>query len=58
MAIQRGLKATGTFFYQTAVCGRGAFYESYIEPTLKNSLAIGALARIGFLPPTQPADPD
>ena len=35
MTIQRGLKATGTFSYQTAVCGRGAFYESYIEPTLK-----------------------
>jgi len=35
MAIQRGLKATGTFSYQTAVCGRGAAYESYIQPTLK-----------------------
>lgn len=35
MAIQRGLKATGTFSYQTAVCGRGAFYESYIRPTLQ-----------------------
>jgi N-acetylmuramate 1-kinase len=35
MAIQRGLKATGTFSYQTAVCGRGAFYESYIQPTLQ-----------------------
>lgn len=35
MAIQRGLKATGTFSYQTAVCGRGGFYESYIRPTLQ-----------------------
>ncbi|HSE33995.1 MAG TPA: phosphotransferase [Pyrinomonadaceae bacterium] len=35
MAIQRGLKATGTFSYQTAVAGRGAFYESYIRPTLQ-----------------------
>lgn len=35
MAIQRGLKATGTFSYQTAVAGRGFFYESYIKPTLQ-----------------------
>jgi aminoglycoside/choline kinase family phosphotransferase len=35
MAIQRGLKATGTFSYQTAVAGRGVFYESYITPTLQ-----------------------
>lgn len=35
MAIQRGLKATGTFSYQTAVCGRGAAYEQFIQPTLK-----------------------
>ena len=34
MTIQRGLKATGTFSYQTAVCGRGVFYERHIEPTL------------------------
>lgn len=34
MTIQRGLKATGTFSYQTAVCGRGAFYERHIQPTL------------------------
>jgi len=34
MTIQRALKATGTFSYQTAVCKRGAFYESFIEPTL------------------------
>ncbi len=34
MTIQRGLKATGTFSYQTAACGRGIFYEQFIEPTL------------------------
>ena len=34
MTIQRGLKATGTFSYQTAVCGRSAFYEKHIRPTL------------------------
>jgi aminoglycoside/choline kinase family phosphotransferase len=33
MTIQRGLKAVGTFSYQTAVNGRGAFYEHFIEPT-------------------------
>jgi len=33
MTIQRGLKAVGTFSYQTAVCGRGAFYEKHIRPT-------------------------
>jgi hypothetical protein len=30
MTIQRG-----TFSYQTAVCGRGAAYEQFIEPTLQ-----------------------
>jgi aminoglycoside/choline kinase family phosphotransferase len=34
MAIQRGLKATGTFSYQTAVCNRGSAYEQFIQPTL------------------------
>lgn len=34
MTIQRGLKAVGTFSYQTAVNKRGAFYEHFIEPTL------------------------
>lgn len=34
MTIQRGLKAIGTFSYQTAVCGRGALYERHIQPTL------------------------
>jgi aminoglycoside/choline kinase family phosphotransferase len=35
MTIQRGLKAIGTFSYQTAVCGRGAFYERHIQPTFQ-----------------------
>jgi len=34
MTIQRGLKAIGTFSYQSAVCQRGAFYEQFIGPTL------------------------
>ncbi len=33
MTIQRGLKAVGTFSYQTAVAGRGAFYQHFINPT-------------------------
>jgi aminoglycoside/choline kinase family phosphotransferase len=33
MTIQRGLKAIGTFSYQTAVCGRGASYQQFIDPT-------------------------
>jgi len=33
MTIQRGLKAVGTFSYQTAINGRGTFYEHFIEPT-------------------------
>jgi len=35
MTIQRGLKATGTFSYQTAVSGRAAVYEQFIQPTLE-----------------------
>lgn len=35
MTIQRGLKATGTFTCQTAVFGRGAAYERFIQPTLQ-----------------------
>lgn len=34
MTIQRGLKAIGTFSYQTAVCSRGSAYEQFIQPTL------------------------
>lgn len=35
MTIQRGLKATGTFSYQTAVAGRAAAYQHFIQPTLQ-----------------------
>lgn len=35
MTIQRGLKATGTFSYQTAVAGRATVYQHFIEPTLQ-----------------------
>ena len=35
MTIQRGLKAVGTFSCQTAVYGRGAFYERHIQPTFQ-----------------------
>lgn len=35
MTIQRGLKATGTFSYQTAMCGRAAAYQHFIQPTLQ-----------------------
>ncbi|MEP6569245.1 MAG: phosphotransferase [Acidobacteriota bacterium] len=34
MTIQRGLKAVGTFSYQTAICNRGSIYEHFIPPTL------------------------
>lgn len=34
MTIQRGLKAIGTFSYQTAVCNRGSAYGQFIQPTL------------------------
>ena len=33
MTVQRGLKAIGTFSYQTAVCGRGQTYAQFIRPT-------------------------
>ncbi len=33
MTIQRGLKAIGTFSYQTAICGRGEAYQQFISPT-------------------------
>jgi aminoglycoside/choline kinase family phosphotransferase len=35
MTIQRGLKAIGTFSYQSAVCGRTAAYQHFIQPTLQ-----------------------
>jgi hypothetical protein len=38
MTVQRQLKAVGTFSYQTAVVGRGEFYEKYIEPSIATVL--------------------
>ncbi len=35
MTVQRGLKAVGTFSYQTAVCGRGRTYAQFIKPTFQ-----------------------
>jgi aminoglycoside/choline kinase family phosphotransferase len=35
MAVQRGLKAIGTFSYQTGVCGRGETYAQFIKPTFQ-----------------------
>jgi aminoglycoside/choline kinase family phosphotransferase len=35
MTIQRGLKAVGTFSCQSAVYGRSAVYEHFIQPTLE-----------------------
>lgn len=34
MSVQRGLKAVGTFSYQTAIAGRAAVYEGFIRPGL------------------------
>lgn len=38
MTVQRQLKAIGTFSYQTAVVGRGEFYEKYIAPSITTVL--------------------
>jgi N-acetylmuramate 1-kinase len=35
MTVQRGLKAIGTFSYQTAACGRGQTYAQFIRPTFQ-----------------------
>jgi len=35
MTVQRGLKAVGTFSYQTAVCGRAETYAQFIKPTFQ-----------------------
>jgi len=35
MTVQRGLKAIGTFSFQTAVCGRGQTYAQFIKPTFQ-----------------------
>ena len=35
MTVQRGLKAVGTFSYQSAVCGRAETYARFIKPTFQ-----------------------
>lgn len=46
MTIQRQLKATGTFSYQTAVVGRGVVYEKYIAPAAATVLR--AMSKAGM----------
>jgi N-acetylmuramate 1-kinase len=46
MTVQRQLKAIGTFSYQTAVVGRGAFYKKYIAPSVATVLR--AMAKPGM----------
>jgi len=38
MTVQRQLKATGTFSYQTCVVGRAEYYEKYIKPSVSTVL--------------------
>ncbi len=38
MTVQRQLKASGTFSYQTAVVDRGEFYEKYVSPSIATVL--------------------
>jgi aminoglycoside/choline kinase family phosphotransferase len=46
MTVQRQLKAIGTFSYQTAVVGRGEFYEKYIPPSI--ATVIRAMGKSGM----------
>ena len=46
MTVQRQLKAIGTFSYQTAVVGRGEFYEKYIGASI--ATVLGAMAKPGM----------
>ena len=48
MTVQRGLKAIGTFSYQTAVCGRGSTYEQFINPTFQ--IVLQAIEWLGRFP--------
>jgi aminoglycoside/choline kinase family phosphotransferase len=48
MTIQRGLKAIGTFSYQTAVCGRGVTYAQFINPTFE--IVLQAVNWLGRFP--------
>lgn len=48
MTVQRGLKAIGTFSYQTAVAGRGATYDQFINPTFQ--IVLQAIDWLGRFP--------
>jgi aminoglycoside/choline kinase family phosphotransferase len=48
MTVQRGLKAIGTFSYQSAVCGRGATYGQFITPTFQ--IVLQAVDWLGRFP--------
>lgn len=48
MTVQRGLKAVGTFSYQTAVSGRGATYAQFIKPTFQ--IVLQAVEWLGRFP--------
>jgi hypothetical protein len=48
MTVQRCLKATGTFSYQTAVAGRGETYAHFINPTLE--MVVQAAEWLGRFP--------
>jgi N-acetylmuramate 1-kinase len=48
MAVQRCLKAVGTFSYQTAVLGRGETYAQFINPTLE--IVVQAAEWLGRFP--------
>lgn len=53
MAVQRELKALGTFSYQTAVINRGTIYHAYIAPTVR--LVLDCLNIIQVYPYTKNA---
>jgi aminoglycoside/choline kinase family phosphotransferase len=48
MTVQRGLKAIGTFSYQTAKSGRGATYAQFIKPTFQ--IVLQAVEWLGRFP--------
>jgi aminoglycoside/choline kinase family phosphotransferase len=50
MTIQRQLKATGTFSYQTGVVGRGEYYQKYIGPAVSTVLRAMSARRIKEYP--------
>jgi aminoglycoside/choline kinase family phosphotransferase len=51
MAVQRCLKAVGTFSFQTAVAGRGEVYAQFINPMLR--IVVQAAEWLGRFPTLQ-----